>query len=36
MDPREGARIVARSWEKVGAQLGGAGGTVERRCQREG
>jgi hypothetical protein len=38
MEPREGAGMVARPWEVVGAQLGGggAGGAVERGCRHEG
>jgi hypothetical protein len=38
MEPREGAGMVARPWEVVGAQLGGGGanGAVERRCRHEG
>jgi hypothetical protein len=38
MEPREGAGMVARPWEAVGAQFGGgsADGAVERRCRCEG
>jgi hypothetical protein len=38
MEPREGAGMVARPWEAVGAQFGGgsADGAVERWCRCEG